>query len=359
MAVRSPLFQRFSIFQLSVVAGVGLPLTIVLGCGMVAVPQAPSLKLPEPVTNLTAKRVGDLVELDWTMPKRTTDKVLLKGKQEAELCRRAGSASCARVATLKLAPEAAGSFVDTLPPALASGPLRPLVYTVELKNESGRSAGPSNEAVTAAGAAPPQTANLSAQAQADGVVLSWTATGGEETVRIHRVLVEKKGVPKVVGVAAEQTLEFTGRDQGRVLDHDAALDHTYTYTVQRVAKEALEGRTVEVASAPSASITINARDLFPPAPPEGLQAVADAEGHSIDLSWQPDTEADLVGYRIYRREAGANEAPTRVGAVEAGASFRDTSALPGRTYEYSVSAVDRDGNESARSAEVEEMLPQE
>ena len=40
-------------------------------------------------------------------------------------------------------------------------------------------------------------------------------------------------------------------------------------------------------------------------------------------------------------------------------SFRDAAVLPGHTYAYSVSALDRDGNESPRSAEVEETLPQQ
>jgi hypothetical protein len=358
VAVKSPPFQPFSIAGLSITGGVCL--LLMAGCGMVAAPQPPSLKLPTPVADLTGQRVGNKVELRWTMPKRATDKELLAGKQKAEVCRRAGTEPCARVGKLELAPEAPASFVDTLAAALASGAPRPLVYTVELENSSGRSAGPSNEAVTSAGAAPPRITNLSAHAAADGIVLSWTATGGNGTMRIHRERVQEKSAgksPEKAKVPMEQTLEVTGRDEGRVLDHDAALDHIYTYTVQRIEKVTLGGHAVEVASAPSEALTINARDLFPPATPSGLQAVADPEAHAIDLSWQPDTEADVAGYRIYRREASANGVPVRVGAVEAAPAYRDTSALPGRTYEYSVSAVDRDGNESARSAEVEEGLP--
>lgn len=358
VAVKFPLFQPFSIARLSVVAGVCLPLMMALGCGMVAVPQPPSLKLPEPVTDLTAQRAGNHVTLRWTMPKRATDKVLLVGKQKAEVCRKAGSEPCVRVGNPAFAPDVSASFVDPLPAALASGAARPLAYTVRLENRLGRDAGPSNAAVTAAGAAPPRIADLRARAQADGIVLTWTPTGREETIRIHRVSIEKKG-PGKAAVPAAQTLEFAGVDEGRVLDRDAALDHTYTYTVQRVAKLTLQGQQVEVASAPSDSMTINARDLFPPAVPSGLEVVADPDAHAIDLSWQPDTEADLAGYRVYRREAGLNAAPVLVsGAAEPAASFRDATAQAGHRYEYSVSAVDRDGNESSRSVEVEESLPE-
>lgn len=327
------------------------------GCGMVAAPQPPSLKLPQPVTDLAARRSGDEVLLNWTMPKRATDKVLLVGKQRAVVCRSAGPGTCVKVGNPLFAPEAAASFVDRLPAALASGPPRPLAYTVELENHAGRTAGPSNVAMTAAGPAPPRIEGLRARAQADGIVLSWTPTGREETVRIRRVLNEKKGLGKA-GAPAEQTLEFTGVDQGRVLDRGAVLDHAYTYTVQRVEKLALRGQMIEVASAPSGPVRIDARDLFPPATPAGLEAVADPEAHAIDLSWQPDTESDLAGYRVYRREAGSNAAPVRLpGATDPAPSFRDATAQPGHTYEYSVSALDRDGNESPRSAEVEEALP--
>lgn len=336
------------------IAGLCLPLLMMAGCGMVAAPAPPSLKLPQPVDDLTAQRTGNDVALHWTMPKRTTDKVLLVGKQSAQVCRRVGSGPCSTVGNFAFAPEASASFVDHLPAALTAGAARPLIYTVELFNSAGRSAGPSNEAITAAGTAPPRVEDLRGRAQADGVVLSWTPTGRNETIRIHRVLDEKAAVP------AQQTLEFSGADEGRVLDRDAVLDHTYTYTVQRVAKITMRGESVEVAGLTSKPMRIDARDLFPPATPTGLQAVADPEARAIDLSWQPDTEADLAGYRVYRREVGTSAQPEWVsGAVEAEPSFRDANAQPGHTYWYSVSAVDKDGNESPRSAEVEESLPQQ
>lgn len=347
--------------MLWIAAGACLPLAA--GCGMVAAPQPPSLKLPEPVTDLTAQRVGNQVDLRWTMPKRATDNVLLEGGQTAEICRRVGRGHCVNVGRLVLAPDVKAAFTDTLPPALLSGPPRPLTYIVELENHAGRSAGPSNTAYTAAGTAPAKIANLQARAQSDGIELNWAPTGGVETVRIRRVRAEKSATAKEGRkplVPAEQVLEFTGKDKGVVLDPGVALDHVYTYTVQRVVKVALGDRNVEVDGTPSAPVTINARDVFPPAVPQGLQAVADPEAHTIDLSWQPDSDADLAGYIVYRRKAESGSGPVRIsGAAEPGPSFRDLKAEPGHKYEYSVSAVDKDGNESARSAEVQEVLPQQ
>lgn len=339
--------------------GLALPLLLLAGCGMIAAPQPPSLKLPEPVTDLTAQRTGDQVTLHWTMPKRTTDKVLLKGDQKVRVCRRLDTESCADAADLLFAPEKPADFADHLPAALISGAPRPLNYTVELQNHSGHTAGPSNTALTIAGAAPPLIVELQSQVQPNGIVLSWSATGDDQTIRIDRKLVQPPGAPKTTA-PLEQTLEYSGPDQGHILDRDAALDHTYTYTVQRIAKLTLEDKSIEVTSEPSATITINARDVFPPAVPVGLQAIADPEARAIDVSWQPNTEADLAGYTVYRREAGTTAAPGRISPpAQPAPSFRDPNVQPGHTYEYSVSAIDHDGNESALSPEVEESLPQQ
>jgi len=326
---------------------------------MVAVPKPPSLKLPEPVTDLTAQRVGGTVELHWTIPKRATDKVLLEGMQGTKVCRHVSGGPCVVAARLKFMPQAEANYTDKLPSALKSGSLRALRYTVELENAAGRTAGSSNVAVTAAGAVPGKIENARARVQANGVVLLWTPEGGQETVRLERKL-EAKQTSKRAGVPGEQTLEFSGTDEGKVLDEDAVLDHTYLYKLQRVVRLTLDGKQMEVASAPSAPVRVDARDVFPPAEPKGLQAVADAAERAIDLSWQPDTEADLAGYRVYRREIGSSAPPVRISpVVEPAATFLDEKVEAGKSYIYSVSAVDRDGNESARSAEVVESLPQQ
>ncbi len=93
----------------------------------------------------------------------------------------------------------------------------------------------------------------------------------------------------------------------------------------------------------------------------GLAAVAvGAENGgeaAIDLSWQPDTEADLAGYIVYRREGGG--AWQRISPAQplVGPGFHDAHVQPGHTYSYAVSAIDQGGHESARSSEAEETVP--
>jgi hypothetical protein len=325
--------------------------------------------LPEPVVDLAVVRSGDEVSLDWTMPKRTTDKVILTGNQNVHICRHVETSPCETVADLHLVPDAPAHFVDHLPAALTSGPPRLTTYIVELRNHAGHTAGPSNSTYTATGAAPPRVDHLSATAQAEGVLLQWQPTGRDGLLRINRELVTRPGAPKpseVSGlsisrpISQEQTLEVTGNDQGRALDRDAALGHTWRYTVQRVEKLTIGGHAFEILSAPSETVIIDARDTFPPRTPTGLQAIADPEARAIDLSWTPNTESDLAGYIVYRRDVASNVPAERISPPGTVApAFRDPNAHPGHRYAYSVSAIDHDGNESPRSAEVEESLPQQ
>lgn len=346
-------------------AGVVVPLLMMAGCGMNASPQPPSLKLPDPVADLSGSRVGDEVHLHWTMPKRDTDKVILKGDQKVRICRRVETGACETAGMLLIAPNAPGEFVDHLPGAVAGGSTRLLVYTVALENHAGHNAGPSNAVYTVTGPPLPKMEDFSAAASPDGVVLNWKPEAGAELIRIHRVLVVDPKVkqPSQMGgspAPAEQTLEVTGQDEGKALDRDAALDNVYRYGAERVRRYTIENHIFEVTSALSDVININARDIFAPRTPIGLQAVADPEAKAIDLSWSPNTERDIAGYEVYRREAGSTSNPVRVSPPGLIApSFRDASARLGRSYAYSVSAVDRDGNESARSADVEETLPQQ
>src|SRR5262249_54571811 len=101
------------------------------------------------------------------------------------------------------------------------------------------------------------------------------------------------------------------------------------------------------------------QDVYPPAVPSGLQAVFSGPGQApfIDLLWAPNTEADLVGYNVYRREAGTQPAKLNSDVVKTPA-FRDTRVSTGKSYWYSVSAVDARGNESAKSEESSESVPQ-
>src|SRR5215469_2292955 len=160
------------------------------GCGTPGAPSPPSLNLPERVTDLSAVRTGNQVALTWTAPKKTTDKIMIKGSIAARVCMRESDAGRCQDAgePLLLAPGAAASFSETMPLRFASGTPRPLRFFVEMRNHKGRSAGLSNAATVLAGAPPGMVQDLHAQIQKEGVVLSWASDDEIAAVRLWRKL---------------------------------------------------------------------------------------------------------------------------------------------------------------------------
>jgi hypothetical protein len=370
-----------------VLAAAGLAASLLLaGCGTPAAPQPPSLKLPVPVADLAATRMGNQVTLHWTMPKKNTDKLLLKGNVPVFVCRSTSGAAggnCVAAGTapstsseLQFAPGTVGSFTETLPAELAAGAPRPLSYFVELRNGNGRSAGLSNAAVVLAGEAPAPVADLSAEVRKAGVVLRWApleAAQESTAVRLYRKLLNPSAskphegllTPQPEPVEQNLLVDSCAPDIGkggcRALDSGIRFGQVYEYRAQRVARVAVEGKTLELASELSAPVRVEALDIFPPAVPTGLAAVAttgeNGAGNAIDLSWQPVTDADLAGYAVYRREGDGGWQRISPAGPLVPPAFYDSQVQPGHIYRYAVSSIDQGGHESARSAETEETVP--
>jgi hypothetical protein len=109
-----------------------------------------------------------------------------------------------------------------------------------------------------------------------------------------------------------------------------------------------------VASDASEPACLETADVFAPAPPKSLAAVA-SEG-AISLIWEANGEADLRGYIVLRGRAPG--APTERLTPEPirESAFRDATVKPGTRYVYAVIAVDTatPPNASAPSNRVEE-----
>jgi len=356
---------------LGVVLASGLMLA---GCGMPGTPLPPSLHLPDPVTDLTAKRTGSEIQLNWTMPKKDTDKLLLQGGVPVRVCRKEGTATaCAPAGVLNLASGAEGGFTETLPTFLSTGAPRKLTYFVELTNRNGRSAGLSNGAMVVAGQAPGPVEGFSAEVRKQGVILHWTSAPlpvGETAVRLHRRLLhgapvarEKQGplAPEPEPVERNLLVEGKQSNPGSALDPSIHFGESYEYEAQRVTRVNIDGQVAELDGAFSQPVRVDATDVFPPAVPTGLAAVAltgDNGGPAaIDLNWQPDSEADLAGYVVYRRQAGGDWQRISPAQPLPGPAFHDAHVEAGQTYTYAVAAVDQNGHESARSAQAQETVP--
>lgn len=337
------------------------------GCGTPGAPQPPSLNLPVQVTDLVAARAGNQVALSWTTPKRNTDRTSIKGNVTAQICRREAGGTCTRVADKSVTPGKPASYTDNLPDALASGDPRPASYFVELLSRKDRSAGLSNGATVLAGAAPGAVQGLKAEVCKQGVILSWSPEGAKAPVRLVRKLLtppvklQQQGPlappPEPIDQAMLVDSDF---ERGRALDQTVHFNESYEYRAQRLERVEVNGKTLELAGDLSAPIQVDVKDVFPPEVPAGLAAVASAggagKGPSVDLSWQPNTEVDLAGYIVYRQEnRGAWQRISAKPSIEP--AFHDEQVEPGRSYQYAVSAVDKGGHESERSASTEETVP--
>jgi hypothetical protein len=86
-------------------------------------------------------------------------------------------------------------------------------------------------------------------------------------------------------------------------------------------------------------------DTIPPAAPVNLSA---AGFHTyVHLTWTPNSEDDLAGYRIYRTDVSDYQI---VGSAPKNATYyNDNTGIPPKTYSYKISAYDLSGNESALS----------
>lgn len=333
-------------------------------CGVPGIPKPPSLNLPQPVTDLRAVRKGARVYLAWTVPSKTTDFLAVRHLGPTQVCRGANStmSECGTPVGEVTSPEPPKknevgakqrqSYADVLPAAL-DGPSAEIFYAVSVLSENGRTAGISNVVEVPAAMAPAAPADFEAQVTSDGVVMSWKeppAVGAKLFYRVYR-RAEGGTTDAMAGEAQSGSVQL--------VDHNFEWEKTYYYRATAVTVVHREGKPdSEFESADTPAVKVFAHDVFPPAVPSGVQAVFSGVGQQpfIDLIWAPDTDADLAGYNIYRREEGSQVQKINSGMVTAPA-FRDLNVAAGHTYFYSVAAVDVRGNESARSSEASEAVP--
>jgi hypothetical protein len=96
------------------------------------------------------------------------------------------------------------------------------------------------------------------------------------------------------------------------------------------------------------------KDITPPAAPTGFAALPHEGG--IALSWSPSSEEDLALYRIYRAE-GEGSPVSLADVPPTETSFEDRTVKAGVSYRYTLTALDRAGNESQRSSPADGRIP--
>ncbi len=364
------------------------------GCAQMGPPLPPSLELPKPPADLRANRKGNQVTLTWSEPTHTTDRQSVRYLGPTRICRTVESEMnvCGNPvgelapppvpsAALKSGEPKPQTYLDTLPSAvLEQDPTGEITYAVEVMNRDGRGAGLSNRVRVPAAPTLPPPADFAAQLTGDGAVLTWTSLG-EVSIPTdtlpsvqHRYRVYRRDLSSGKDVPAGE-VRIGEAGSMRFLDSTFEWEQTYTYRIDVVSiarwraahcPQAQSGATTSpdcvneatVEGEDSPEIKIIAHDIFPPDVPSGLQAVFSGEGQKpfVDLIWAPVTNADLAGYNVYRSEAGGAAVKLNSELMKS-PSYRDSEVASGKTYVYSVSAVDVRGNESAKSEEASETVP--
>jgi len=306
----------------------GLALLPLLACGKRGDPLPPLPRTPQVISGFTVSQRGDRLEARGVAPRTTTSGAplpvfeieLVRAEKEGDL-EKVGSAQRVRVAPGE-------AFHETWPLPAAGTNVRVAARAVSRGQRSNLTP-PVSLTIKAPPAAP--TA-VTASLESGGVVLTWT--GGP-------ALVYRKGKDGKYDAPLDAKPNATYRDAS------VAAGDSWCYVVRAVA-----GTEPLVESAPSSEACVSVRDVFAPAPPAGVAALA--AGGVVDVSWSPSAEPDLASYRVYRSDGGEPQKLADVPGTET--RFRDENATVGATYNYTVTALDKDGNESAPSAPAKARL---
>ena len=177
---------------------------------------------------------------------------------------------------------------------------------------------------------------LSAASQSDGIRLDWNDNTEPALAgyNVYRRVATTGSFVKLNGQPITASL---------YVDGTAAVGTSYEYRVTAVSSFGSESAFLPAITA------VRTEDTVAPGAPAGLVAVGETGG--IRLSWAPNGEADLAGYRVYR--AASVDGPSSLlntSSLVTGTSFLDTTAPAGQIWFYKVAARDNTGNESAPSA---------
>lgn len=331
-------------------------------CGVQGPPLPPRVEQPQPISDLAAAQAGRTLTLSFTAPQLAADGERLTKPLEAEILRAVLPAgqpappssealqAWRALSALEFAKLAKNARV-VYSPTLTEADLREhrgatyffAVRTLTRKfRRRAVESGLSNIVQMTLLDVPQSVEDVRVATTEQALGLSWKPperalsgqpASGISAYRVYR-RVGKAGAFEKVGETSDTVFR----------DTDFAFGRTYTYKVAALMKVGTQTAEGEA----SAGTEVTPRDIFPPAAPTRLTAVYTTQ--VIELVWTANSEPDLAGYNVYRREASGpvqkmNPEPLRTPI------FRDRSVVEGRQYFYHVTALDLVNNESAPSEE--------
>jgi hypothetical protein len=361
---------------------------MVAGCGAPGEPTPPSPPIPGTIVDLSAKQIGDGALLTFTLPGKTIAGQRLAESPTCEIFRGAvkadGSADTKSFRMVYTIPGALTAsyviekdveFLDPISPGEAkTHPGGKVAYLVRTRVSPKKSSADSNIVTLAIFPVPQRIASVDTHVTESAIELAWPAptqtSGGDAlgdfSYRLYRGELDSSFAPVAIDAAAKDLVHAKWKTKLALLaspasnsyrDSDFEFDKTYVY----VARTAVQVNGGVIESADSAPAIVTPKDIFPPSAPQGLVAAVVTENATapamVDLSWSISPENDVAGYRVYRSEQEVTRGDAIQPDLISTPAVRDT-AQPAHRYWYTVTAVDRAGNESAGSAPVLVEIPQ-
>jgi hypothetical protein len=368
---------RFASFAFRVSA---LAFLYVAGCGAPGEPTPPVPPIPVGIADLAARQAGDGVQLIFTLPSRTITGDRLASPPAVEIVRGTPKPDSSPDAkSLRVVYTIPGSlvanyiaeghvkFVDPVAPAeTRAHPGGSLVYVIRTRASQKRASGDSNAVSVRMYPVPAPIANLETRVTESAIELNWTApaltSGGASLSAFSGYRIYRGELDAASAEAAAMDLSkakwkspltlLASSDENTYRDTLFDFGKTYAYIVRSVVL--VDGNALE--SSDSGAVIVAPRDTFPPGAPQNPVAAvlsgATPGSVLVDLSWSINLETDLAGYRVYRSEHQDTKGGLITADLLLAPAYRDTSVEPGKRYWYSVTAVDRAGNESDAGAAV-------
>ena len=304
-------------------------------CGYVGEPLPPALHIPQRVADLSAIERGAQIHVQFTLPTHTTESLDIRTPVRIEL--RVGLAIqpfdlASWEAAAKVfadVPADQGAVKYDVPAAEWIG--KDVAIAVRVFGSNRRTAGWSNLFTLSVVPTLATPTNLQAADVRAGVRLTWQ--GEAPHYRIYRRVGE---APKAQVIGETEQREY----------NDDATDYgtPYHYSVEGFRT----GGDVHLLSDLPAEVTIVTRDTYAPPVPSGVAAVPSVG--SIELMWNRSVASDLAGYRVYRAQGEGQFA--KLADTREAPSYSDRAVESGKTYRYVITAFDKVGNESEKSAPV-------
>ena len=368
---RPSLQFRFSLFIL----------VLASGCGAPGDPTPPTPPVPVAITDLSAQQECDGVQLTFTMPAKTVSGDRLAEPPAIEVLRGAlkpdGSPDAKSFRVVSTIPgalvanyrseERAQIVVPLTTEELRANPGDTVVYRVRTRASRKRASPDSNSVSVRIFPVPERVPSIQASVTESAIELNWPpparTSAGDPLPTISEYRVYRGELdPGSADAAAKDISQAKWKSPLALLASSSAnvyrdtlfdFGKTYVYVVRTVISAA-GGSALE--SSDSTPAIVTPRDIFPPAVPQGLVVAVivggPANAPEVDLSWSINVETDLAGYRVYRSEQEGTPGQPVTPDLLLSPAYRDNSVQPGRRYWYSVTSVDRSGNESAPCAPV-------